>query len=105
MSAPDINPRYLNAAQQRVLDLQFRLAGHEVEGVAPSELARALKTSASNITRDLANLRQAGVAEPLESGRWRLTPRIVRISILVAESLARAQARLDEARQRFSRIA
>jgi DNA-binding IclR family transcriptional regulator len=100
MSAPT---RYINAAQQRVLQMLMRLAGHEIEGIAPTELALALRTSASNVTRDLANLREAGMAEPLESGRWRLTPRVVQISLAASASFSKAQDRLDEARQRFSR--
>lgn len=100
MSSAD---RYINAAQQRVLGIVFRLAGHEIEGIAPSELAAAVRTSASNITRDLANLKHAGLAEPLDSGRWRLTPRVVQISLAAGAAFAKAQDRLDEARQRFSR--
>lgn len=95
--------RYINAAQQRVLQIIFRLAGHEIEGIAPSELAGAIRTSASNITRDLANLREAGFAEPLDNGRWRLTPRVVQISLAASAAFAKAQDRLDEARQRFGR--
>lgn len=95
--------RYINAAQQRVMQMLMRLAGHEIEGIAPNELARALRTSASNVTRDLANLREAGMAEPLDTGRWRLTPRVVQISVACGAAFARAQDRLDEARQRFSR--
>lgn len=95
--------RYINAAQQRILQMLMRLAGHEIEGIAPSELAVALRTSASNITRDLANLREAGVAEKLESDRWRLTPKIVQLSLAASASFARAQDALDEARNRFTR--
>lgn len=95
--------RYINAAQQRVLQIIFRLAGHEIEGIAPSELATAIRTSASNITRDLSNLKEAGFAEPLENGRWRLTPRVVQISLAAGGAFAKAQDRLDEARQRFGR--
>lgn len=94
--------RYINTAQQRVLALIFRLAGHEIQGLAPSELASAMRTSASNMTRDLANLKEAGFAEPLESGRWRLTPRVVQISLAASTAFARAQDRLNETRQRFS---
>jgi len=96
-------PRYINAAQQRVLQMLMRLAGHEIDGIAPTELAQALRTSASNITRDLANLREAGMAEPLDNGRWRLTPRVVQVSLAAGAAFARAQDRLDEARQRFTR--
>lgn len=98
--------RYINAAQQRVLKMLMRLAGHEIEGLAPSELAAALRTSASNVTRDLANLREAGLAEPIDgNGRWRLTPRIVQVSIAAGTAFTRAQDRLDEVRQRFTRTA
>jgi len=95
--------RYINAAQQRVLKMLQRLAGHEIEGLAPSELAAALRTSASNVTRDLANLREAGLAERLHNDRWRLTPRIVQISLAAGDAFSRAQDRLNEVRQRFTR--
>jgi DNA-binding IclR family transcriptional regulator len=94
---------YINAAQQRILAMLLRLAGHEIEGLAPSELASALHTSASNVTRDLANLREAGYAEKLDNDRWRLTPRIVQISLAASTAFTRAQDRLDETRQRFTR--
>lgn len=94
--------RYINAAQQRVLKMLMRLAGHEIEGLAPSELAAALRTSASNVTRDLANLREAGLAEPIDgSGRWRLTPRIVHVSLAAGAAFTKASDRLDEVRNRF----
>lgn len=97
-----MSDRYINAAQQRVLKLVFRMAGHEIEGIAPSELAAALRTSASNMTRDLANLKEAGIAEPLETGRWRLSPKVVQISLAASSAFARAQDRLNEAQQRYS---
>lgn len=95
--------RYINAAQQRILSMLLRLAGHEIEGLAPSELATALRTSASNVTRDLANLREAGYAEKLDNERWRLTPHIVQISLAAGRAFTDAQDRLNETRQRFSR--
>lgn len=95
--------RYINAAQQRVLQMLQRLAGHEIEGLAPGEIAKALRTSASNTTRDLANLRESGLAEELPSGRWRLSPRTAQIAIAVMKALGDAQDRLDETRQRFTR--
>ncbi len=94
---------YINAAQQRILQMLMRLAGHEVEGISPSELSAALRTSASNVTRDLANLKEAGMAEPLGDNRWRLTPRVVQVSLAAATAFARSQDRLDEIRNRYSR--
>lgn len=95
--------KYLMPAQQRVLQTLLKLAGHEVEGLAPGEVAKALRTTPSNTTRDLANLREAGMAEPLENGRWRLSPKVAQIGLHVLKSIGDAQARVDETRQRFTR--
>lgn len=94
--------RYINAAQQRILQMLQRLAGHEIEGIAPGELATALNTSASNVTRDLANLKEAGLADKLESGNWRLSPRTVQIALAAGAAFKRAADRLEEIRQRFT---
>lgn len=94
---------YINAAQQRVLQVLLRLSGHEIDGIAPGEMAKALRTSPSNITRDLANLHEAGMAEEFLPNRWRLTPRVVQISVAHGAALSKAKAQLDEVQQRFSR--
>lgn len=93
---------YINAAQQRVLKTLVLLAGHEVFGLAPSEIAKAIKTSASNVTRDLANLKEAGLAEPLESGKWRVTPRVGQLALRILNALGEARRRVDEVAQRFT---
>ncbi|MGB3749425.1 MAG: helix-turn-helix domain-containing protein [Rhodanobacter sp.] len=95
-------PNYINAAQQRVLKTLMLLAGHEVMGLAPGEIAKAVRTSASNVTRDLANLREAGMAETLDTGAWRITPRVGQIALRVLNSLGEARKRVDETAQRFS---
>jgi DNA-binding IclR family transcriptional regulator len=95
------NTNYINAAQQRVLKMVVLLSGHEVFGLAPNEISKALKTSASNTTRDLANLREAGLAEPLENGRWRITPRMGQLALRVMNALGDARARVEETAQRF----
>lgn len=94
---------YINAAQQRVLRMLPLLAGHAVFGLAPGEIAAALRTSPSNVTRDLANLREAGLAEPLETGRWCLTPRMGQIALRVLKSLDDAKSRVAEMEQRYTR--
>lgn len=97
---------YTNEGQQRVLRLINTLAGHEITGRAPSDLARETNCTASTITRDLANLKEAGFAECVpETGYWRLSPQIVQISIRHMVALDRAVARLAEIRARFSRSA
>lgn len=100
MSQPD----YTNDGQQRILRLLNVLAGHEVNGLTPSQIAQEQGCSASLVTRDLANLKTAGYAEQVpDTGMWRLAPPLVQISIKHATALARAQSRLDEVQQRFSR--
>ena len=97
---------YTHEGQQRVLALVLLLAGHEITGLAPAEIAKAQGCNASAVTRDLANLQEAGFAEVVpETGRWRLAPQIVQISIRHAAALTRAQARLDEISNRYSRNA
>jgi DNA-binding IclR family transcriptional regulator len=68
--------KYQNAAQQRVLQTLLVLAAHGHEGIAPSEVARAVGTLPSNTTRDLANLRLAGLADE-HHGRWYPTERFI----------------------------
>ena len=96
--------QYTHEGQQRILRLVTLLAGHEITGVAPADIARQQGCNASAVTRDLANLQQAGWAEQVpETGRWRLSPQIVQISVAHAAAMQRAQSRLDETRNRYSR--
>lgn len=79
---------YTNAAQQRLLQLIDLLAGHELAGLAPGEIAKALAVNASTVTRDLDNLRTAGWAEITPKGdRWRLAPHAIQISLRYAAGL------------------
>jgi DNA-binding IclR family transcriptional regulator len=95
---------YINAAQQRLLKAIVLLAGNEFSGLAPSDLAKALNTNPSNVTRDLANLREAGLAEQLPgTGRWRLGPKLVQIALAFSDHMNRATARIDEMQQRYTR--
>lgn len=95
--------RYISESQQRILALILTLAGNEVEGLTPGDIARLASCPASSVTRDLANLKHIGWAEQLPTGRWRLGPEIVQIAMRHMAALDRAQRRLDETRNRFSR--
>ncbi len=96
--------KYTCAPQQRILKLLIVLAGHEITGLSPSDIATALSCSASVTTRDLANLKQAGMAEQVpDTGRWRLAPKVVQIAVRHQVALDRARSRLDETTQRYSR--
>jgi DNA-binding IclR family transcriptional regulator len=95
---------YTNAAQQRLVKVILALFSDVVGGLSPTALAKAVGCSASNITRDLDNLATAGVAErDEETGHWRLTPRLPQQAIKALSSIDRAERRVTEARQRFTR--
>jgi len=93
---------YSNEAQLRILKLTLLLAGHEITGMAPADIAREQGCSASMVTRDMANLVEAGYAEQVpETGRWRLAPQVVQIAVRHMVALDRAAQRMDEVRQRY----
>jgi DNA-binding IclR family transcriptional regulator len=97
---------YTNSSQQRILRLVLLLAGHEITGLAPADIARQQQCDAPLVTRDLANLREAGFAEQVpETGRWRLSPQVVQIALRHMTALDHAETRLAETRNRYSRTA
>lgn len=99
-----INERYRNDAQQRILKIVMVLFADVVNGLTPSAIAREVKCSAAVMTRDLANLREAGVADKDETtGCWRLTPRLPQQTIKVWAAIDTAERRLQEAKNRFTR--
>ncbi|GMV30702.1 MAG: hypothetical protein AMXMBFR59_28270 [Rhodanobacteraceae bacterium] len=65
--------RYWNAAQQRVLRTLRLLNNLGATGASPSDIAAGVGTLRSNTTRDLANLRTAGLATAA-NGRWYASP-------------------------------
>lgn len=95
---------YDSSSQQRILRMVLVLAGNEFNGLAPAEIAAAMKVGASTITRDLHNLREAGFAEQItDTGRWRLGPKVVQVAIAFSTALNRAETRLREVTQRYTR--
>lgn len=97
---------YTNAAQQRLLKVVLALFGDVVHGYPPSALARAVDCSPQVITRDLDNLRTAGIADrDEETGHWRLTPRLPQQAVRVWAAIDRAERRLNETKARYARAA
>lgn len=95
---------YTSGSQERGYKVLILLAGNEFSGLAPGEIAKALETNPSNITRDLRVLQSVGLAEPIqETGRWRLGPKVVQIAIAFQRHLAISQARVAEIEQRYTR--
>lgn len=96
--------RYRSESQQRIIRVLLYLGGHEVDGLAPGEIAKGLNIAPGQVTHDLANLRIAGVAETIgDSGRWRLTPRVPQIATAMLNGVGRAQKKIDEINQRYTR--
>lgn len=95
---------YQNEGQQRILRVLLALSGHEVNGLAPGEVAKGLGISGANVTRDLANLQLAGLAEEMVgTGRWRLTPKLIQIGVAMQAAVDEADRKLVEMRQRYTR--
>lgn len=96
--------KYISSSQQRILKVIMILAGNEVDGLSPGEIAKGVGTTASNTTRTLSNLKHAGLAEQIQSTeRWRLSPRIVQISLAYMNNIDKAESRLNETKNRFTR--
>lgn len=80
------------------------MAGRTIEGMRPGEIAEAVGTSPANMTRMLALLKQEGfVEETQKKDHWRLAPKLVQIAVSFSAELSRAQTRLDEVKQRYTR--
>jgi len=96
--------KYRSSSQQRILRVLIALAGHEITGLTPGDVARAAEVTPSNATRDLNNLAIAGLAEQIQSdGRWRLGPKLIQIALSHTQGMDRASGRLAEVKQRYSR--
>lgn len=96
--------QYDNTAQQRILRIVLMLAGHELHGVAPKDIAESAGVASATITRDLHNLREIGLIETIqETGRVRLGPKVVQIAIAHMTAMDRASAQLNEIKNRYSR--
>ena len=99
MSTPN---KYSSDSQQRVLQVLDLLFGHEITGLAPGEIAKSINATASSITRDLANLTQAGMAEEVgSSGRYRITPRLGSRALATLQTFDRAEKQLGDLKTRF----
>lgn len=98
------SPDYTVAAQQRVLKTLLAMFGHEIDGLAPGQIANLVKTSASNATRDLFNLEKAGLAERVaHNNNYRITPLLGQKAISILTTLDQAEKRVAETKQRFTR--
>lgn len=83
----------------------LRLAGHEIDGLRPGQLAGVMGVSPATVTRDIKALSDEGFVErvPGLEDRWRLGPKVIQVALAHMQGLDRASARLNEVKQRYSR--
>lgn len=98
--------KYVSEPQQKLLTVLKFLAGHEIKGVSPSEIAEQCKVSSSAVTRILANLQIAKIVEPLPSNQanYRLTVWFVQLSNTVSANFIQAQQMLEQDLRNFTRL-
>ncbi|MEQ1917318.1 MAG: hypothetical protein ABL856_11385 [Gallionella sp.] len=95
---------YTNSSQQRILKVVLAMFGHEIDGLAPGQLAKLAGITPGEATRDLDNLMQAGFVEPLPQGNtYRITPMVGQKAMAILHTLSRAAQRVDEIQQRYTR--
>jgi len=79
------------------------LAGNELLGLAPGEIAKGLNVSPSWVSVTLPALAIDGFVEQVAgTNRWRLSVAFVRISFTVSTNLGQAKRHLDEVSHRYS---
>lgn len=93
----------LPAHSRKVCELLRLLAGHELLGLAPGEIAKGLQVSASWVSVNLPALAaETGFVERVaDTNRWRLGVPLVRIAFTVMNAHAESKRRLSEVGQRY----
>lgn len=104
MSAPADTQYKLAEPIRKTCELFKLLAGHELLGLAPAEIAKGLDVGPSWVSVNLpAIAATTGFVERVDgTNRWRLGVPFVRISVTVSTNLAQAQRRLDEVSNRYA---
>jgi DNA-binding IclR family transcriptional regulator len=88
---------YANAAQVRLLDVLEALCGYVVRGASNADLAKAVNTTPSAVTRDMAQLIEKGWArKDAVTGRFHVTAHFTRLTFAVLGDFDSAKRRLDE---------
>ena len=94
----------LAAPIRKTCDLFRLLAGHEVLGLAPGEIAKGLGVPPSWVSQNLPALEaETGFVERAEgTNRWRLGVPLVRIATTVATQLNAEEERIAATRKRYA---
>lgn len=96
-------PKPLAENLRKTCDLFRLLTGHEVLGLAPGEIAKALDVSPSWVSINLPALEaETGFVERVPgTNRWRLGVPFVRIAMTVTANLNTERQRLEDTAARY----
>jgi ArsR family transcriptional regulator, arsenate/arsenite/antimonite-responsive transcriptional repressor len=93
----------LSGPIQKTCDLFRVLAGHELLGLTPGEIAQLIKVSPSWVSINLPALVPTGFVEQVPgTNRWRLGVQFVRISMTVSTNMNENRRRMDDTAARYS---
>jgi DNA-binding IclR family transcriptional regulator len=87
----------------RHLDIVMALAGNEFGGIRNADICKVIGQPAHKVSRDLQNLIEAGWAEKLDNGHFRLGPKPVQVALAFATAVSRAETQLADVKNRYSR--
>ncbi|BEU96590.1 transcriptional regulator [Acidovorax sp. DW039] len=87
----------------RVCALFRLLAGHEILGLSPTEIAKGIDVSPSWVSQNLPALATTGYVEMVAgTNRWRLGVQFVRIATTVATNMSKAKQQLEDVSARYA---
>lgn len=101
---PETSSKALPSPVKKTCELFRLLAGHELLGLPPGEIAKGLGVSPSWVSINLPALAaETNFVEQIPgTNRWRLGAPLVRIATTVATQLSAARRQLDEVQQRYA---
>lgn len=91
-----------NKSALRILEIVKLLKGRSLTGLSNSEIAKTLKTSPQNISRDLATLVEAGFAAKLDGDRYALGIALLQIAKAHDLELERGRRKIEEIESRVN---
>lgn len=89
------------SSQERILRLVELLCEDVLEGRSNKGLAEAVGRTHDVVSRDLALLKEAGWAERLANGNWRVSPAMGQLAHKVAACFQQEYLRLKNEQARF----
>lgn len=97
--------RQSQAPMRRAIKLLFILQGNTINGLRLKQIAERMNESACVTHRDLSIMADEGIVEriPGSEEHWRLTPKLVQVAVAFFEEMKRAEDRLTEINQRYTR--